>query len=76
MALVYPHYDSLTIIYQIENREKIENIYSTWLDIMLGVPQGSILGSLLFNAFLADLFFVVNYIAVCQLCRWQVHGCR
>ena len=31
---------------------------SAWLDIMFGVPQNSILGSLLFQDFLADLFLL------------------
>ena len=48
------------MICQIKNKTKIENTYTSWLDIIFGVLQGAILGPLLFNAFLTDLFFVVN----------------
>ena len=39
-------------------RTRVNNSYSEWLAVMFGLPQCSILGPLLFNIFLADLFLI------------------
>ena len=41
-------------------RTKINSSYSSWEEILFGIPQGSVLGTLLFNIFLRDTFFVLS----------------
>ena len=43
-----------------KHRTRVNNPYSEWLAVVFGVPQGSILASLLFNIFLADLFLILS----------------
>ena len=68
LAAYSVHEDLLMYIYHyLSNRKqcvRINDVYSRFQNVISGVPQGSIVGPILFNCFFNDFFYFIDKASV------------
>ena len=49
-----------------EQKTKVGSAYSKWSKIRRGIPEGWILGPILFNIFIYDIFIIIEQSDICN----------
>ena len=57
------------------HRTKVNTSFSSWEELIKGVPQGSVLGPILFNLYLNDLFYLPDFTEACNFADDTFHVC-
>ena len=54
-----------------KQRTQVGSAYSKWSNVRRGIPQGSILGPLLFNIFINDIFMIIEQSDICNFADYN-----